>query len=308
MNLRELELFGTLMRVGTTIETARVLGISQPGVSAQIKRLESKLGFALFHRVGNRLEPTAEALSLFDEASPIFSTHLGLLERLESLRNSANSPVTVSATPALLEGFLAERLVAAGYEGWATRLRVLVSEPEEDVRLGRADIGMQMAVPAKAQFQSTVVKRLKLLALLREDHRLAAHEQLELMQLAGEPLVSYEPHWSPMGAAIQRAFRQRGLPFQLSCDVPFCTTVCTLVEACGGLGIIDEFTAGSNLSPRLRAIPVVDLAPISLVVFHRRDTPLRTAVRDLLNVLLRSLGNETERTTGRQPGPGVAPV
>ena len=72
MDLRELELFGTLMRVGTTTETARLLGISQPGVSGQLKRLESRLGVSLFHRTGNRLEPTHEANELFALAVPIF--------------------------------------------------------------------------------------------------------------------------------------------------------------------------------------------------------------------------------------------
>lgn len=40
MDLTEVELFGTLMQTGTATETARVLGISQPGVSARLKRME----------------------------------------------------------------------------------------------------------------------------------------------------------------------------------------------------------------------------------------------------------------------------
>ena len=87
MNLRELELFGTLMRVGTTIETARVLGISQPGVSAQIRRLEAQLGFALFRRKGNRLEPTAEADQLMAAAAPAFAAQAALNLRIEGLRH-----------------------------------------------------------------------------------------------------------------------------------------------------------------------------------------------------------------------------
>jgi DNA-binding transcriptional LysR family regulator len=91
MNLRDMELFGTLMRVGTTTETARLLGISQPGVSGQLKRLESRLGISLFHRTGNRLEPTREANELFAMAMPIFSTHSQVRARLPSLRDLAAS-------------------------------------------------------------------------------------------------------------------------------------------------------------------------------------------------------------------------
>lgn len=286
MNFRELELFGTLMHVGTTIETARVLGISQPGVSAQIKRLESRLGFALFHRTGNRLEPTAEAVALFDQAAPIFSGHLSLLQRVETLRNSAASPLSISATPAVVEGYLAPRLGAAGYDGWPARVRLRVSEPEDDVRTGRADIGLQMAVPTKTHFQATVLRRVDLIAVVRADSPLAAQHSITLAEMAAEKLVCYDPNWSPMGAAIQQAYRAQSLPFELSCDVPFCSTVCPLVESCGGVGIVDEFTGARHKNAHLRTLVITDMPPIALVAFHRRNEPMRAVAHDLLAALV----------------------
>lgn len=289
MNFRELELFGTLMRVGTTIETARVLGISQPGVSAQIKRLETRLGFALFHRSGNRLEPTAEASALFDQAAPIFSGHLGLLQRIEALRNSAASPLSISATPAVVEGYLAQRLSGAGYYGWNTRMRLRVSEPEDDVRAGRADIGLQMAVPAKTHFQATVLRSVALVAVVRADSPLAGQRSVTLTELAAEKLICYDPNWSPMGAAIQRAYRAQGLSFELSCDVPFCSTVCPLVESCGGVGIVDEFTGARHKNLQLQMLEISDLAPIALVAFYRRNEPMRAVAHDFLTALVHEM-------------------
>lgn len=285
MNFRELELFGTLMRVGTTIETARVLGISQPGVSAQIKRLEARLGFALFHRSANRLEPTAEASSLFESAMPIFSTHLDLLQRIETLRKSAASPLSISATPAVVEGFLAPRLRSAGYEGWAARMRLKVSEPEDDVRDGRADVGLQMAVPAKTHFQAIILARVALVAVVRADSPLAGQDSVTLARLAGEKLVCYDPNWSPMGAAIARAYRAQDLTYELACDVPFCSTVCPMVESCGGAGIVDEFTGARHKNAQLKILEITDMTPIALVAFHRRNEPMRAEAHDLLTAL-----------------------
>ena len=286
MNFRELELFGTLMRVGTTIETARVLGISQPSVSAQIKRLEARLGFALFHRTGNRLEPTAEASALFEKATPIFSTHLDLLQRVEALRNSAESPLSISATPAVVESFLAPRLRSAGYDGWHARMRLRVSEPEDDVRNGRADLGLQMAVPAKTHFQAIVLAKVALVAVVRADSPLAMQDKVTLARLADEKLICYDPNWSPMGAAIERAYRAQGLPFELACDVPFCSTVGPLVEACGGVGIVDEFTGALHRHAQLKMLEITDIAPIALVAFHRRNEPMRAVAHDLLTALI----------------------
>lgn len=285
MNLRELELFGTLMRVGTTIETAAVLGISQPSVSAQIKRIEARLRLTLFQRVGNRLEPTAEAHSLFAQAAPIYATQAEIRSRIEGLASAARAPVTISATPAIVEGFLAERLATAGYDNWQKHLRLWVTEPETDVRSGRADIGLQMAVPAKADFHAETLMDVALGAVMRRDHPLASRERLSITDIATEPLVSYDPAWSPMGAVIQQAFRAKGLKYNLSCEAPFCSTVCHMVEACGGVGVIDALTASRLTSPVLiwKALDTVPTVP--LIVFHRRKEPLRSAVLSLLTLL-----------------------
>lgn len=285
MNLRELELFGTLMRVGTTIETAAVLGISQPGVSAQIKRIEARLRLTLFQRVGNRLEPTAEAHALFAQAAPIFTTQAEIRSRIEGLASAARAPVTISATPAIVEGFLAERLATAGYDNWRKHLRLWVTEPETDVRSGRADIGLQMAVPAKADFHAETLMDVALGAAMRRDHPLASKDRLSITDIAAEPLVSYDPAWSPMGAVIQQAFRAKGLKYNLSCEAPFCSTVCHLVEACGGVGVIDALTAGRLTSPALVWKPLGNVPTVPLIVFHRRKEPLRSAVLSLLTLL-----------------------
>jgi DNA-binding transcriptional LysR family regulator len=284
MTLREIELFGTLMRVGTTIETARVLGISQPGVSAQIRRLEARLGFALFRRSGNRLEPTAEARLLFVEAAPAFAAQTALHQRIDGLRRGAGDPVAVSATPAIVEGFLAPRLAQAGYSGWRRRLRLWVTEPEPDVHGGRADFGLQMAVPPRAEFTAVTLSEVPLVAVLRRGDALSSRPRLDLATLARGPLVAYDPDWSPMGAVIRDGFRRAGLTLELSAEAPFCSTVCHLVAACGGIGIIDAMTA-RTLGPELVARPLAEDMTLPLVAFHRRDQPMRAAAMALLDAL-----------------------
>ncbi|WP_116134705.1 LysR family transcriptional regulator [Tropicimonas sp. IMCC34043] len=293
MNLRELELFGTLMRVGTTIETARVLGLSQPAVSAQIKRLEANLGLRLFQREGNRLVPTAEAQALFADAVPIFATQARVNASVRSLQQQDTKTVTISATPAIVEGFLSVRLAQAGFLGWKRRLRLWVTEPETDVRSGRADFGMQMAFPAKADFHAETLMTVPLVAVMQAGHPLAREETLSLADLAGSELIAYDPAWSPMGDAIRSAFLKHRLAYVTACEVPFCSTVCQLVETCGGVGVIDRLTAQAIRSPDLVVRQVRHLPSVPLVLFSGRDRPLRGAAQELIQVL-----RESSRTAG----------
>ena len=286
MNLRDMELFGTLMRVGTTTETARLLGISQPGVSGQLKRLESRLGISLFHRTGNRLEPTREANELFAMAMPIFSTHSHVRARLPSLRDLAEKPVAISATPALVESFIGPILIRAGYQNWQKRIVLRVHSPEDDLRNGEADIGLQMALPPKAEFQAHAVGRIPLVAIVPEDHLLAQCAALTCAMIAAHPLVCYNPDWSPMGSTIRAAFAAQGLSYEPACAVPFCANVCSMVRACGGVGIVDAMTARDYGMRGLVSRPIRDMPEVSIIAFHRRNEPMRAPVQDLLTAFL----------------------
>ena len=285
MDLAEIELFGTLMRVGTTVETARILGLSQPAISARLKRLEGRVGFSLFHRSGNRLEPTAEAQELYLETGAIFSAQTEIRSRIGALRSHATRPVTLAATPAVVEGYLAPHLAQAGYKGWGRNLRIWIGEPEQDVRSGRADIGMQMAVPPRAEFEAETLTNVALYAVMRADHRLAERAEVELGDLRNEPLVCYDPDWSPMGGVIRRAFRAHGLDYRLACQVPFCSTVCHLVAACGGVGVIDALTVNTLTDRRLITRLLPQIPQIPLIAFHRRAEPLRMRAQELLTGL-----------------------
>ncbi|PTW62891.1 DNA-binding transcriptional LysR family regulator [Breoghania corrubedonensis] len=282
MNLREMELFGTLMRVGTTIETARLLGISQPGVSAQLKRLESRLGMALFHRTGNRLEPTQEAEAIYALSGPIFAAQAQIRAKLPALRNRATRPLAISATPALVDGFLGPFLVKAGYGEWKNALDLRINSPEEDLRNGLADIGLQMAFPPKVEFHAYTVGSSTLVAVIREDHELARRETVDCRAISCQPLVCFDPEWSPMGAHVQRAFSAQGLVYSPACTVPYCANVCALVKACGGVGIVDEMTARSCEGQGMAWRQIDGLSGIAIVAFHRRNEPLRAAAGNLL--------------------------
>lgn len=63
-DLNLLKVFDALMIEGTTVAAGRRLALSQPAVSASLKRLREGLGDELFVRSGQRLSPTAFAEEL----------------------------------------------------------------------------------------------------------------------------------------------------------------------------------------------------------------------------------------------------
>src|SRR5882724_2934675 len=68
MDRRLIEIFHAVMQHRSATEAARALGVSQPAVSAALKRLEADVGFALFRRESRHIVPTPEAHLLHNEA------------------------------------------------------------------------------------------------------------------------------------------------------------------------------------------------------------------------------------------------
>jgi len=124
-----------------------------------------------------------------------------------------------------------------------------------------------------------------LVAVMPPDHLLAARPALVIADFRDQPLVGFDPDWSPMGAVIRRAFRAEGLTYQLACQVLYSSTVCHMISACGGIGIIDAMTADSLLTTGLVTRPIERVPSLPLRAFFRRDTPLRAAAQQLLRAL-----------------------
>lgn len=101
MTLRQLQILRALVRHRTTVAAAEELALSQPAISNALKVMEAQAGFALFHRINNRLFPTAEVLSLHEEGEAIFALHAKLEGRMRDLRESRSGHLAIMNTPPL---------------------------------------------------------------------------------------------------------------------------------------------------------------------------------------------------------------
>ena len=88
IDLTLLRTFLAAHRAGSMTKAAAELGLSQPGVTSQIRRLE-QVGVTLFHRAGRGLTPTAAG----DELALRIGPHL------DALTAALNEAVTTDESP-----------------------------------------------------------------------------------------------------------------------------------------------------------------------------------------------------------------
>jgi LysR family transcriptional regulator, transcriptional activator of nhaA len=101
LNYHHLYYFWTVAREGGVTKASRKLNLSQPTVSAQIKRLEEVLGVTLFTRQGRSLVLTDAGRVVLPYAEEIFSTGRDLFEMVKRGYQGRATPLTVGVSNAV---------------------------------------------------------------------------------------------------------------------------------------------------------------------------------------------------------------
>lgn len=101
LNYHHLQYFWMAAREGGVSRASEKLGLSQPTISAQIKRLEDVLGVKLFQRQGRSLVLSDTGRVVYQYADEIFGVGRELLEALKSGQTGRALPLTIGVSNAV---------------------------------------------------------------------------------------------------------------------------------------------------------------------------------------------------------------
>ena len=272
MNLRQLEILRALVRHRTTVAAAEDLALSQPAVSNALKTMESQAGFALFHRINNRLFPTQEALTLHDESEAIFALHAKLEGRVRDLRDSRSGYLAIVGTPPLAYSLIPPALNA--FLKTRPKIRVFF-----DVRRYEGVIEGVLSRVAELGFshQPGVAHEIihvgEMVCVCAPGHALARRAAVTPADLVGQALIGLE-RGTQLGEAVRSSFDQAGVPFDPTVEVRYCNTACVLAAAGVGVSVVDPFSPTQGGTHDLVVRPFRPATPAIAYVLWSEAQPL----------------------------------
>lgn len=195
MDLRHLRYFVAVVEAAGVSRAAASLRMTQPGLSRQLRDLETELGVELFDRVGRRMELTATGEDLLKRSRDILAATDALADRARALRSGDAGILRVGATPQMIESVLAEFLrrhrraypaieVQLVEEGGLALLR----------RLDRGDVHLALSIPREG-LEHRLLFPARLVCAMAPSHPLARRATLDIRLLAGEPLLLLRPEF-----------------------------------------------------------------------------------------------------------------
>ncbi len=242
LELRHLRYFTTLAEELHFGRAAARLGIAQPPLSQQIRRLESLLGSRLFDRTSRRVQLTDAGRAFLAEAKRVL---LGVEGAIEAARRAGRGEtgelrVAFAATVMFLELPRIIREFRDRFPQVHLDLREMPTGPQfTALRTGEIDLGFVREPGPEPELEIVTVMREPLRIAVPKGHPLASRATLAVRHLAEEPFVLFPEELAPgLYAQVIGLCRSAGFTPRVVEESRELYTSVSLVEAGVGVSIL----------------------------------------------------------------------
>ena len=268
------------MVAGSVVGGAKLLNVTQPGVSRTIGLLELRLGYALFERRGRRLVPTAEAEALYREIEHVYSGIERIAHVAMDIRLQRAGALRVATLPALAQWLVPHAIARFQQDrpGVTVFVQSLPSRQiAELVSTRQFDVGvveLPLSVPA---IDLEPLEPVPTMAVVPSGHRLAKRRRLLLADFDGERMVLLSAH-SFVRYQIDDAFSSAKVSPRVVAETPSSSIACALVAAGAGITLVSKWTAEPFAGPGIVVRPVQEpLVSRYAIIFPAGRTRSRLA-------------------------------
>ncbi len=258
MELHQLEYFVAVAEEGSFTRAAARVHVAQPGVSAQVRRLESELGQQLLDRSGRSVRLTAAGAAVLPFARAALSAVDSARLAVDELAGLVRGQVTVGMVSGCSIPVMPELL--AGFHERYPGVSITLSEDDSDCLAGllgegRLDLALiGSAGPAPAGLQTAVVADEPLVAAVSAADPLTSRTALPVGALRDRPLICL-PRGTGVRAALDAACRRAGFEPRIVLEASALPMVAQLAGRGLGLAILPASAARAH-EPALHVLSV----------------------------------------------------
>lgn len=258
LNFGQIEAFRAVMRGGTVVGAAKLLNITQPGVSRSLALLEMRIGYKLFERHGRRLVPTPEAEALYREVEPLYSSLDRIAEIAQDIRFQRAGALRIGTLPALSQS-LVPRAIARFLDSRPKVSVFVESLPSrqiaERVSTRQLDIGVVELPLFRSAITMEPMDPVPFVAVVPAQHPLARKNEISLRDLHGERMALVARQ-SFVRHEIDEVLSDLGVAPNVVLETPNSTIACALVAAGAGITLVGKWTAETFSGPEVAVLPI----------------------------------------------------
>ena len=281
MDFASIEAFVTVVRTGSFSAAARVLHVSQPGVTRQVQRLEADLQVVLLERGSRRCQLTAAGRTVLPWAEETLARYQALLDVLHDRPQQVEGTLKIAASTTPGEFLVPELLARFVEENPYVRPYVTIANSgavEQEIRARTCDIGFVGARSASNGLRYRTVIEDEVVLVVPATHPFASRGEIDLSELEGESFIE-RADGSGTAATVTRALADLGLMLprvQTVMNLGTSTAVVSAAERGIGMGWVSTMALINRRHDRVAAVRLRGISlrrVLSLVDDPRRTLP-----------------------------------
>lgn len=287
MDRREIEVFVTVMQLGSVSGAARALNMAQPSVSKAIGMIERRHGIMLFERRRGRLVATEAAQRLIGEATRIYEELSRFDRHVDSIREMRPNVVRVASTPSLSLSVLP--LVASRHrKGGSGQGFILDMHPNHDIAAAVArrqyDLGLMVHAGTEPLPDTITVARGRIVCVFSADDPLTRCAAITPDQIEDRDLIAIT---TDMGIVAMLAGNVPGFNRRSArrLETNRYNIAVNLVQQGLGVTLVDEFTMFGQDDQGLAWRPLEPALEVSLLAAVPDIRTLRPEVGKILRII-----------------------
>ena len=192
MEIHQLRYFTAIVRAGSFTRAAEQLGITQPSLSQQIRRLEKQIGNPLFERLGRSVRLTAYGEALRQPAANILQQVAETRSSLAHLQRGVRGSLRVGVIPTIMPYLIAPRIGEFSQRFPEVELHFAedtTSQLVEQLQAGDLDLAVSALPVRNPDIVCSELAREPLFLAVAETHPLAAKAEVDLHDLRSERML-----------------------------------------------------------------------------------------------------------------------
>lgn len=243
MELTPLRYVVAIAEHGHMTRAAQALGVSQPTLSASVRRLEDEVGAALFHRTAKGVELTDAGRVFVEHASAAIAQVEGGVEAVGEMVGLNRGRIRIGGG-ATAVGYLLPGVIRA-FRDRHPAIRLYLREAASRdvaraVRNAELDMGL-VTLPLAAGDEGELVviarRRDELKLAVPGDHRLAGRKTFRWADVEGEEILAFEAG-SAVRRVIDEAAAAQGVSLRVVMELRAIDVIVRLVRESVGLAFV----------------------------------------------------------------------
>jgi LysR family cyn operon transcriptional activator len=263
IELRHLRTFIAVAETQNFTRAAKQLRVSQPGVSQQIKELESGLRAKLFERMGTRVRLTRVGHAFREQAAIVLRRFSEACAAVDDVEGLVVGHLNIGVIPALNVPWIPPVLArfAAEYPGVAISIHEKpTNEIETEVEAGRFNLGIGLYSRSTPGVRHERLCAESLVLLVPARHRLAKRRVVALGELENTR-IALMPENYPMRDLVEEAFRRAKVRPRVGFEIDTIEALLGITVHSGMPTILPGVVLGRRAGLELRAVPISGSTP-----------------------------------------------